>query len=942
MFKSKLRLLGVSALVGAGLVAAGPANAYNFKLGTVDVQIDTVASVGLSFRVEDRDTNLLASGNGGPLFGPKGDTAYTEQNRFSALQGLFNLGQTAKGLDPEAAGNDYGTYGDAGDFCKQYGTYCYSNSGDPDYSGITPALGADYINRGDDANYAYSSSINRDDGRLNFDNGDLTGGTLKATFDIEARRGNITAFARLNAFYDAVLMDEGSFERAGLNDNGEDDAGMNLQLLDAYVSADMNLMGMPLMVRAGKQVINWGEATFVPGGNSAFNSFDLAALRRPGAEIKEALLPVNAIYGSLAVTRDLTIEAYFGGWEELKIDPGGSPFAGGDSVNPGNTATETAAFLASGSYGYADSGLFPCSAENIDRLSTMTQKFRAKLLAEEIVDCSTGTQGVDVLLGYNDENHPLASTTTFEERFRGNEFTGGITYRSTSADEEGDQAYGLAVRYYAENLNSTEFGLYYQKYDSRIPYFTTRTTGKPNVTFKTTGAFSGPAGRGVYAYGCDTLDGFTDETPPATVQGLIDAHPTRSDDAVEDFGSNSFSQTTLLAVTPDIVVNDPHNLVGQFRALYADDTAFAEQVNGTIQEGALDTTVAANTLDAVMQAYCAMSVNAEALNAAAMSHDPAGNYDASGQMQTGELSLAIGGNYGENDTVYYAEYPEIEVMGASFNTTMFGWGVQGEVAYRPDMPLYLDSDAGAIGSIIANCGFHTAGGLASTFNGMSTQRFATINQENSAGSACTDTSQDIRAYEYMDVYNWDIGTTATFTRSNPVISALGADLGILLTEFAAVVVDGIEDYSSPTGKASVADGTDYNVLFANQCTSGSSIPLGSVFGLAPRGAECRPTNEAYGAVLFGQLQYNNVFGTPIALQPTLVYSTGLSGRAPAPAGSWREDNSTLGLSLNFSYLGKVSGSIAYRMHDTKEVDGRPIYSSNHDQDTLSLNVSYAY
>ena len=44
-----------------------------------------------------------------------------------------------------------------------------------------------------------------------------------------------------------------------------------------------------------------------------------------------------------------------------------------------------------------------------------------------------------------------------------------------------------------------------------------------------------------------------------------------------------------------------------------------------------------------------------------------------------------------------------------------------------------------------------------------------------------------------DVYNWDIGTTATFTRSNPIVSALRADIAILLTEFGGVDVDGIED-----------------------------------------------------------------------------------------------------------------------------------------------------
>ena len=30
----------------------------------------------------------------------------------------------------------------------------------------------------------------------------------------------------------------------------------------------------------------------------------------------------------------------------------------------------------------------------------------------------------------------------------------------------------------------------------------------------------------------------------------------------------------------------------------------------------------------------------------------------------------------------FAEYPEIEIIGFSFNTTILGWGVQGDFAYR--------------------------------------------------------------------------------------------------------------------------------------------------------------------------------------------------------------------------------------------------------------------
>ena len=64
-YKSKLRLLGVSALVGAGLIAAGPADAQQVRVGNVDLQFDIVGSVGATFRAEDADPFFISAVGGG-------------------------------------------------------------------------------------------------------------------------------------------------------------------------------------------------------------------------------------------------------------------------------------------------------------------------------------------------------------------------------------------------------------------------------------------------------------------------------------------------------------------------------------------------------------------------------------------------------------------------------------------------------------------------------------------------------------------------------------------------------------------------------------------------------------------------------------------------------------------------------------------------------------
>ena len=95
----------------------------------------------------------------------------------------------------------------------------------------------------------FDGSINSDDGRLNFDKGDAYSAPIRLTTEIEASRGPIRAFARINAWHDAIMMDE-DFNRGGnLDDDGERNAGQNIELLDALCDYDGDCRSMPLLVR---------------------------------------------------------------------------------------------------------------------------------------------------------------------------------------------------------------------------------------------------------------------------------------------------------------------------------------------------------------------------------------------------------------------------------------------------------------------------------------------------------------------------------------------------------------------------------------------------------------------------------------------------------------------------------------------------------------------
>ncbi|RMF20120.1 MAG: DUF1302 family protein, partial [Gammaproteobacteria bacterium] len=211
-----------------------------------------------------------------------------------------------------------------------------------------------------------SSTNNTDDGDWNFKKGETYSKVVKLTTDLMLRSGDFGGFLRAKGFYDKELMDEGrAFDNAGqtreLSDDALDQAGANAEILDAYVWGDFYLGEdeIPLNVRLGKQVVSWGESTFITGGINAISPIDASAFRTPGAEIKEVLLPVNLAYASLGLTEDLTLEAFYQiEWEKTRVDPCGTFFStndfGADGCGPVLLAGQTPDGLALAQGVYAD------------------------------------------------------------------------------------------------------------------------------------------------------------------------------------------------------------------------------------------------------------------------------------------------------------------------------------------------------------------------------------------------------------------------------------------------------------------------------------------------------------------------------------------------------------------------------------------------------------
>lgn len=276
--------------------------------------------------------------------------------------------------------------------------------------------------------------INSDDGNLNFKKGDLFSEMAKIVSEMDLRyQDRFGVFVRGRAFYDFELEDDARRHRE-ISDGGLDEAGSNIDLLDAFVYGSWTVGERDLNARLGRQVINWGEGLFYQNGIGATNPVDINALRAPGSEVKEAYMPTFMVYGSYELRDNLTVEGYWQpgkAWEASKIDPCGTYFSTLDALG------EDCGYLSAA----------PLQEQITGRVG-QAQAFDSPASAQAWANSLSPGLVNNLLRGY--------IPTTFIPRGK---------------DIDGDDSaqYGLALRWYVQELNDTELGFYYLRYSMQVP-----------------------------------------------------------------------------------------------------------------------------------------------------------------------------------------------------------------------------------------------------------------------------------------------------------------------------------------------------------------------------------------------------------------------------------------------------------------------------------------
>ncbi len=158
---------------------------------------------------------------------------------------------------------------------------------------------------------------------LNFKKGDIFTKYVTLLGDLNIKKGDTGMLIRGKAFNDLRLSSETVEFGAASNDyrkNQKLDDSMfdtNLskfkgaEVLDAYVYSTLDLTDeMPMTIRMGQHVVNFGESLFLPNVNQ-YQVLDVAALAKPGVQLKEAFIPVPQFSMNLGLGNGYSLDAFY-------------------------------------------------------------------------------------------------------------------------------------------------------------------------------------------------------------------------------------------------------------------------------------------------------------------------------------------------------------------------------------------------------------------------------------------------------------------------------------------------------------------------------------------------------------------------------------------------------------------------------------------------------
>lgn len=350
--------------------------------------------------------------------------------------------------------------------------------------------------------------LNADNGDQNYNKYDLFSEVVKGTHELQVKMpDDFSFFGRVSELYDWRI---GQTERTPLLPEARRFSVYNFQPLDAYLNKNFEWFGRSARLRAGWQVMSWGEDIFVLGGVNSINAIDVRRAHVAGTQVKEILRPAPMVSLSTDLIDQLSLEGYWQWhWNGFQLDPSGTYFSSADPVGKGNTGAifiptasinaglqanpATAALLALGVIHPLPFGTFGDTGST----GLSTAQMANKTYARQRMAAGFEKGGTPALLADVIAAVALNSGTVIP----------------LAADNGGSNhgQYGLSLRYRPDWVDAS-FGFYYERLNSKIP-FVTYTVDTNNPTYSASNPVSAaykieyPSGINLYGVSYNTNAG---------------------------------------------------------------------------------------------------------------------------------------------------------------------------------------------------------------------------------------------------------------------------------------------------------------------------------------------------------------------------------------------------------------------------------------------------
>jgi hypothetical protein len=299
------------------------------------------------------------------------------------------------------------------DISLAYGLLARTESRDREFIGIG--------NGGD------AATVNVDDGDLNYDKGIVSNG-VRATAELTLKWRNFGAYVRGYGFYDFEneLDDR---EHSALSSDADDLVGRGGDFQDYYVSAALDLGGVPVHLRVGNQVLNWGESGFLRFGVDVINPLDLIAIAQPTTTARDAFVRQGMLWAAANLTETIAVEGFYQyDWQEVRAAPAGWFFSGDDLIGGDGTGQAFSGF-----------GRFSDRGTDLDAHFGLTP----------------GTLG-------------------FDRNF--------MKIPSRGRDKPDSQGqFGFTIQSFIQALNGAKLALHFVNYHSRLPLISARTADQEDI-----------------------------------------------------------------------------------------------------------------------------------------------------------------------------------------------------------------------------------------------------------------------------------------------------------------------------------------------------------------------------------------------------------------------------------------------------------------------------